>query len=194
MRVELEIDPRHDPGGDRHPLAPNWITIRRDRRFQGRNSAKLQWQHILEKIGSRHGDHSQVAIIRYELYFGRILIGIAVPLHGQVTAVGNNVCVRHDAIAAYDEAGANAALEPSSVPRRFVVRLDRSRGNPDQTFLNGTVWFWRRNWYRDWNCFLRRRARSPWTRPRLALRLHWGTRGCAFLRVQNRSKQQGGVN
>src|ERR1700704_6174389 len=123
MRIELEIDSRHDPGGDRHPLASDWIAVRRDSRFQPRNPAKLQWQHILEKIGSRHSDHSQVAIIRYELYFGRILIGIAVPLHGEVTAVGNNVCVRHDAIAAYDETGPNAALKSSGVPRRFVIRL-----------------------------------------------------------------------
>src|SRR4030095_4987356 len=123
VRVELEINPRNDPGGDRHPLASDWITVRRDGRFQPRNPAKLQWQHVLEKIRSRHSDHRQVAIIRNELYFGRIFIGIAVPLHSEVTAVGNNVCVRHDAIAAYDETGANAALEPSGVPRRFVIRL-----------------------------------------------------------------------
>src|ERR1700730_11536901 len=116
MRVELEIDPRHDPRGDRHPLASDWIAVGRDGRFQRRNPAELQWQHVLEKIGSRHGDHSQVAIIRYELYFGRILIGIAVSLHGDITAVGNNMCVCHDSIATYDEAGANAALERSGVP------------------------------------------------------------------------------
>ena len=123
MRVELEIDPRHDPGGDRHPLASDWVAVSRDGRFQRRNPAKLQWQHVLEKIRSRHSDHRQVAIIRYKLYFRRILIGIAVALYGDITAVGNNVCVRHDAIAAYDETGANAALEPSGVPRRFVIRF-----------------------------------------------------------------------
>src|SRR6266480_5606746 len=41
VRVELEINARHDSGGNRHSLAPDWITVRRDGRFQGRNSAKL---------------------------------------------------------------------------------------------------------------------------------------------------------
>src|SRR5215813_6911110 len=30
MRVELEINPRHDSCRDRHPLASDWITVRRD--------------------------------------------------------------------------------------------------------------------------------------------------------------------
>jgi hypothetical protein len=33
------------------------------------------------------------------------------------------VRICHDAIAAYDETGANAALEPPGVPRRFVIRF-----------------------------------------------------------------------
>src|SRR5437660_10222720 len=100
MRVELEIDPRHNPGGDRHPLASDWIAVRRDGRFQRRNAAKVSWQHGLEKIRIWHSDHSHVAIIRYELYFSGILIGIAIPLHVDVTAVGNNVLICHEAIAA----------------------------------------------------------------------------------------------
>src|SRR4030095_16152172 len=110
MRIELEINPRHDSGGDRHPLSSNWITVGRDGRFQRRNSAKLQWQHVLEKIRSRHSDHCQVAIIRDELHLRRIFIGIAVTLYSQITAVGNHVRICHDAIAAYDEARSNAAL------------------------------------------------------------------------------------
>src|SRR5580693_6398328 len=186
MRIKLEIDPRHDPGGDRHPLASDWIAVRRDGRFQRWNSAKLQLQHVLEKIGSRHSDDGQVAIIRYELYFGWVLIGVALPLHREVTAVGNNVCVRHDAIAAYDEPRANAALEPSGVPRRFIIRLHGSRGNPDQTLLNRSVRLWWRNRNRHWNYFLCRWARSPWTRclwSPWTLLLHWGGSGRAFLRV-----------
>src|SRR4029453_15256987 len=41
--VELEINPGDDPGRDRHPLASDWITVRRDGRFQRRNLAKFQW-------------------------------------------------------------------------------------------------------------------------------------------------------
>src|SRR5438094_8593750 len=123
MRVELEIDPRHDPGGDRHPLASDWVAVSRDGRFQRRNPAKLQWQHVLEKIRSRHSDHRQVAIIRYKLYFRRILIVIAVALYGYITAVGNNACVRHDAISAYYETGDNAEFEPSGCPSLLVIRL-----------------------------------------------------------------------
>jgi len=128
------------------------------------------------------------------LYFRRILIGIAVALDGKVTVVGNYVRVCHDAVAAYDEAGANSALKPSSVPRGFVIRVQRSCRNPHQTFLNRAVRFWRRNRYRDWNCLTCRWwARSPWIRPRWPLRLHRGTRRCAFLRVQNGPEQQGGA-
>src|SRR5438094_7322277 len=111
MRVELEIDPRHDPGGDRHPLASDWVAVSRDGRFQRRNPAKLQWQHVLEKIRSRHSDHRQVAIIRYKLYFRRILIGIAVALYGHIKAVANTVSILHAAIAAFDETSTNSTLE-----------------------------------------------------------------------------------
>ena len=110
VRVELEINPRDDPGRNRHPLASNWITIRRDGRFQRGNRAQLQRQHVFEKVGSRHLDHRQVAIVRDELYFRRILVGIAVALHGKVTAVGHHMRVCHDTIAAYDETGANTTL------------------------------------------------------------------------------------
>src|SRR5258708_33202958 len=42
VRVELEINPRHAPARERHPHASNWITVRRDGRFQRGNPAKLQ--------------------------------------------------------------------------------------------------------------------------------------------------------
>src|SRR5436189_3155788 len=123
MRVELKIDARHDPGGDRHPFATYWIAVGRYRRFQCRNSAQLQWQHILEKIRSRYGDHRQVAIMRDELYLAGILIRIAVAFDREIAAIGNDMGVGHDSITAYDETGANAPLEPSCVPRRFVIGL-----------------------------------------------------------------------
>src|ERR1044071_4772619 len=136
MCVELEINARHDPGGDRHPLASDWITVCRNSRFKRRDLAKLQWQHVFEKIGSRHSDHCQIAIIRYELYFRRIFIGIAVALHSDITTIRNYVRVCHDPITAYDETGPNTALERSCIPRGFVIRIQRSRGNPNQTLLN----------------------------------------------------------
>src|ERR1043165_1935621 len=43
VRVELEINPRNDSRGDRHPLASDWITVCGDRRFQRRNLAQFQW-------------------------------------------------------------------------------------------------------------------------------------------------------
>src|ERR1700756_1325867 len=41
--VQLEINPGDNPGRDRHPLTSDWITVRRDGRFQRRNPAQLQW-------------------------------------------------------------------------------------------------------------------------------------------------------
>jgi len=45
------------------------------------------------------------------MYFGRILIGDANPLHGEVTAVGTT-CALQDAICRYDETGPTPPLEP----------------------------------------------------------------------------------
>src|SRR5580765_227893 len=42
VSVELEINPRHDSGGNRHPFASDWITVRRDGRFQRGNLAQFQ--------------------------------------------------------------------------------------------------------------------------------------------------------
>src|SRR5207248_4262435 len=50
MGIELEINPRNDSGSYRHTLAPNRITIRRDGRFQLRDSAERQRNHIFEKL------------------------------------------------------------------------------------------------------------------------------------------------
>src|SRR5581483_3048180 len=123
VRVELKINPGHDPCGDRHALAPNRITICRDGRFQRRNPTELQRQHVFEKVRSGDGDYRQVAIVRYELYFGRILIGIAVAFDGEITAIGDHMRICHYAIAAYDKSGADSALKRPGVPRSFVIRV-----------------------------------------------------------------------
>ena len=70
---------------------------------------RREGQHVFEEIRSRYSDHCQVAVIRYELDFRRILVGITIALYSEITAVGNHVSIRHDAIAAYHKAGPDAA-------------------------------------------------------------------------------------
>src|SRR5262249_10403889 len=154
-------------------------------------------QHVFEKVRGRHSNHCKIAIVRDELHFRRVFVGVAIALDGDVTTVGDNVRVRHDAIAGYDKAGANPTLESPGIPRRFVIRVHRSCSNPNQTLLNRPIWFWRRHRNRNGNYVLCRRARSPWTvYPWClwALLLHrWAGRR-AVLRVQDRRKQYRGVN
>src|SRR5436309_15781221 len=123
MGVELKINSRHYPGRDRHPLAADWITVSRHRRFKRGNSAKFERYNILEKIRSRYGDQRQITIVGNELHGRRIFVGIVLPLHDQIAAVGDYMCVSQNAIATYDEAGADAALERPRIPRRLVIRL-----------------------------------------------------------------------
>src|SRR5204863_676456 len=97
--------------------------------------------------------------------------------------------------ASYHKPGTDAALEPSYIPRRPVIRFHRRGCDSDKTFLDRSVWLWRRNWNRNGNDRLSRRARPRW--PRLLPRNLWFNRrrrGGAVLRVQKRRKQKANVN
>ncbi len=140
MGVQLEVDPRNDPGGDRHALAADRISIGRDGRFQFGNSAETERHHILEELGRRDLDQREIAIVRDEQNRGRILIGIALALDRKIAAVADDMGVGHDARSVDDEAGANPFLNRAGIPRRLVIRLDVGRGDANEAFLDLAVW------------------------------------------------------
>src|SRR6266480_1138099 len=112
---------------------------------------------------SRDRDQRQIAIVCYELHGRWVFVGIAIAFHRQVAAVADDMRVCKNAIATYDEAGPNTALDPSRIPGRFVIRLHGGCGDADQTFLNRPVWLWRCNRNRNSNYRLRNWASFRWT-------------------------------
>ena len=128
--------------------------------------------------------------MRDKFHLGRIFVRVAIALDCEITAVTDHMCVGHDAIAIDDKTGANPALQRPRIPRRAVIRLDFGRGDADETFLNRTIRFRRRdrNWDNRWR---RRRPRARLARSRGRLWLSGNRSGRALLlRVRGRSNEQ----
>ncbi len=134
--VELKVDARDDAGRDGHALAADRITVGRDGRFQLGNSAQGQGGHVLRKIGRRHFDQSQIAIVRHKQDAGRIFLRVALSFDREVTAVTHDVGIGHDAVAGDDEPRADSPLNPARIPRRLVVRIHPRSGDADEAVLD----------------------------------------------------------
>ena len=134
--------------------------------------------------------------MRHELHGRRIFVGIALTFHRQIAAVADDMRVCENSITTYDKPRADPALDPSGIPRCFVIWFHRCGGDPDQALLNRAIWFWRRN--RDWdrNHCLRRRGRPRRTCGRRRWRLWRNRRGRrgVLLCVRHGSSQQANAN
>src|ERR1051326_282252 len=157
MRVELKIDPRNDPGCDRHPLTADWVPVGGNGGFELRDSAELEWGHVLVKVRRVDRDQGKIAIMRDEQDSCRVLVWVSVALNRDVASIAYHVSVGHDSIAIDDKTRADSALKRAGIPRSAIIRLNFCHRDPDETFLNRAVGLWRR--HRD-----RHHGRWRWSR------------------------------
>ncbi len=137
--VKIEIDPRHDAGGDRHPLAADRITVGRDRRFERGNPAELQRLHPFPEGRVRHLDEREIAIVRHEKHRRRILIRVPLALHREIARVADHVRVGQNALPVDHKPGADPAPDRPGIPRGPIIRFHLRGSDPDETALDLTV-------------------------------------------------------
>ena len=136
MAVRLEVDPRDDAARHAHALAADGIAVDRDARFQRRDAADFQRFEALEKLGVRHVQHREVAIVGDEFDRRGIFLRIVFPLDGDETLVADDVRVRDDARPGDDKPRADPALNVAGVPRHLVVGVLRGRRHADDALTD----------------------------------------------------------